>query len=76
MYGAKFELKILELRGSDVVDLGAVNVPGSPVAPMISGDDCLAMAVVADRLVLRGPGELRVLELDANAARELGRIAL
>jgi hypothetical protein len=75
-YWAQFELKILELRGSDVVDLGAVDVPRSPVAPMISGDDRLAVAVVGDRLVLRGPGELRVLELDASAARELGRIAL
>jgi hypothetical protein len=75
-YWAKFELKILELRGDEVIDLGTVNVPQGPVDPMIDGDDGFAVVVVGDRLVLRGPGELRLVELDANAANEVGRIAL
>ncbi len=76
-FASTYTLKLIELRADGLAPLGDVAASrGLPETIPRTNDDRLGAIVVGERLVLRLPGELAVVELDAGSARALGRIAL
>jgi hypothetical protein len=77
-YSARYRLALLEPTPTGVRILSDVALPSATIVSTASlvDDDRLAVLALGSRLLLRGPAELLLLELDATAAREVARLPL